>query len=291
MSVELIADGLHFPEGPCWRDGKLYVSDFYDRVVATYDERGTRTVLCEVPNQPSGLGFTSAGDLLIVSMLDRRLLRLRDGKLSEVADLSALAPGPCNDMLVDDAGRAWIGNFGEDLESGVRETVLLRVDPDGSVTVAADGLVFPNGTAITPDGTMIIAESFAFRISAFDVGADGTLSNRRTWAEFGAPAAADVPAVLATDALTPDGTCLDAEGALWVADAQGTGAVRMREGGEITDRVELDGLTAFACVLGGGDGRTLFLAAGPPLGVIEPSEVRRGALFATRVEVPGGVPR
>jgi sugar lactone lactonase YvrE len=289
--VALIADGLHFPEGPRWRDGKLYVSDFYERVVTTYDERGTRAVLCEVPNQPSGLGFTPVGDLLIVSMLDRRLLLLRDGELTEFADLSPLAPGPCNDMLVDDAGRAWIGNFGEDLDSAVRETVLLRVDPDGSVAVAADGLVFPNGTVITPDGTMIVAGSFAFRISAFDVGADGMLSNRRIWAQFGAPPAADVPAVLATDAFTPDGTCLDSEGGLWVADAQGTGAVRMLEGGEITDRVELDGLTAFACTLGGDDGRTLFLAAGPPLGVIEPSVERRGALLAARVEVPGGVPR
>src|SRR5262249_43986249 len=130
-------------------------------------------------------------------------------------------------------------------------------------------------------------ESFAFRISAFDVDADGTLSNRRVWASFADGPAADVASVLATDALTPDGTCLDSEGGLWVADAQGTGAVRMLEGGEITDRVELDGLTAFACALGGDDGRTLFLAAGPPLGVVEPSEVRRGALLSTRVGIPG----
>jgi sugar lactone lactonase YvrE len=286
-SIDLLADGLHFPEGPRWHDGRLYVSDFYDRVVLAYRPDGSRTVVCEVPGQPSGLGFTPAGDLLISSMLDHKLLRYRQGEVSEVADLGALVGGSCNDLYVDAAGRAYVGNFGSDMETSIDPTVLVRVDPDGSVAVAARDLVFPNGTVTTADGTLLISETFAYRISAFDVDASGNLANRRVWASFGGEPAADLPTALATEAIAPDGVCLDAEGALWVGDAQGTGAVRVREGGEIVDRVELDGLTAFAVALGGEDGRTLYLAAGPPLGEIDPAAERRGSLLSVRVDVPG----
>ena len=253
-----------------------------------FDPDGTRTVVCEVPGQPSGLGFTPDGDLLVVSMLDRRLLRLRGGELTEVADLSELAPHHCNDMCVDADGRAYVGNFGADLATdGVRPTPLLRVDPDGSVTVAAEDLVFPNGIVATPDGTLLVAETFAYRVSAFDIGPEGTLTGRREWAHFGSPQAPDYAAAVAARSVSPDGVCLDAEGALWVADATGAGAHRVREGGEVLESVSTGDVTAFAVALGGEDGRTLYLCAGPPLGRVDPSADRYGSILTTRVDVPG----
>jgi sugar lactone lactonase YvrE len=212
---------------------------------------------------------------------------LREGTLGEVADLSAYAPADCNDMYVDATGRAYIGNFGSDLATDpVRATPLVRVDPDGTVTVSADHLVFPNGTVGTPQGTLLIAETFAYRVSEFDVGADGRLKNRRVWASFRDAPAHDMDEILATDDLAPDGICLDAEGALWVADATGAGAHRVLAGGEIVESIELDGLTAFALALGGEDGHTLYLCAGPPLGRVDPKSGRYGSVLSTRVRVP-----
>jgi sugar lactone lactonase YvrE len=191
-------------------------------------------------------------------------------------------------MHVDETGRAYVGNFGSDVDNEpIESTVLVRVDPDGTAAVAAEELVFPNGTQITPDGTLIVAETFAFRISAYDVAADGTLSNHRIWADFGDGPAPDLAAVLESDAVAPDGICLDAEGALWVANATGSGALRVREGGEIVDEVGLGELTAYAVELGGPDGRTLHLCAGPPLGEVDPAAERRGAILTCRVDVPG----
>jgi sugar lactone lactonase YvrE len=286
--VDVVVDGLFFPEAPRWRDGHLFVSDFYDHLVLAIEPDGTSTVVCEVPGQPSGLGFAPNGDLLVVSMTDRRLLRVRGGELVVVADLGGHAPADCNDMYVDGHGRAYIGNFGSDLAvEPVRATSLLRVDPDGSVSVAAEDVVFPNGVIATPAGTMLLAETFAYRVSEFDVGPDGTLANRRTWASFGNGPARDMDEILAASAIAPDGICLDVEGALWVADATGDGASRVLPGGEVVDRVVLDGLTAFAVALGGEDGRTLYLCAGPPLGQVDPAAGRRGSVLATRVEVPG----
>lgn len=287
--VDVVADDLFFPEGPRWHDGRLWFSDFYDHRVQTLAPDGTRTVVCEVPAQPSGLGFTPDGELLISSMRDRRLLRLHDGELVEVADLGAHTGGDVNDLFVDPEGRAYVGNFGfEPGPEDVRPTALLRVDPDGAVTVAAEDVIFPNGTVRTGDGTLLVAETFAYRISAFDVAADGGLSNRRTWAHFGAEPARDWAQIMATEALAPDGMCLDAEGAAWVADATGRGAHRVREGGDILESVDLgDDLTAFAVALGGEDGRTLYLCAGPPLGRIDPAGGRHGSIRATRVDVPG----
>ncbi len=286
--VERLAEGLYFPEGARWHDGRLYVSDFYDRLVLAFDPDGTRTVLCEVPGQPSGLGFTPDGDLLVVSMLDRRLLRLRDGELTEVADLSKLAPYHCNDMYVDAEGRAYVGNFGADLAiDGVQPGPLLRVDPDGTVAVAAEDLVFPNGIVATADGTLLVAETFAYRVSAYDLGPDGTLTGRRVWASFDSPPAHDFATAVAATSVSPDGICLDAEGALWVADATGAGAHRVREGGEVLESVSTGDVTAFAVALGGEDGRTLYMCAGPALGRVDPAADRYGSILTTRVDVPG----
>ena len=286
--VDVVADELFFPEGPRWHDGRLWFSDFYDRRVHTVAPDGTRAVVCEVPGQPSGLGFTPGGELLICSMKDQRLLCLREHELVEVVDLSAWMGGDANDLFVDPAGRAYVGNYGFDpLTDDVRPTALLRIDPNGSVTVAAEDLVFPNGMVLTQDGTLLIAETFAYRISAFDVAPDGGLSNRRIWVRFGAEPARDFPQILANDAIAPDGMCLDAEDAVWVADACGRGAHRLREG-EVVESVDLgDGQTAFAVALGGDDGRTLFLCAGPSIGAADPTSGRYGSVLATRVEVPG----
>jgi sugar lactone lactonase YvrE len=277
--TEILVDGLSFPEGPRWRDGRLWFSDFYSHRVLAVDLAGRVETIVEVPPQPSGLGWTPDGTLLIVSMLDRRLLRQDGAKTRVVADLSPLAGGPCNDMVVDAAGRAYVGNFGFDRHAGEapRPATLARVDPDGTVIAAAGDLMFPNGTVITPDGrTMIVAETLAHRLTAFDVGAGGALSNRRLFA--------------ALDGCFPDGICLDAEGAVWVTDARGHRVLRVLEGGRVERTLALGERHAFACMLGGADRRTLFLCTCTTSGPAVADE-RAGRIETVRVDVPGaGLP-
>jgi sugar lactone lactonase YvrE len=201
---EIVVDGLTFPEAPRWHDGKRHGSpNFYTHRVLTVDAAGHLEIVVDVPQRPSGLGWTPDGALLVVSMLDHRLLRFDGGLPRVVADLSAVATGPCNDMVVDAAGRADVGNFGFDRHRGEQpRTTWVRVDPDGSVVRAADDLLFPNGTVMTPDGrTLIVAETFASRLTVFDVGADGALSGRRLFARI--------------EGCFPDGICRDAERAVW----------------------------------------------------------------------------
>ena len=180
-NFKLIADKLHFSEGPRWRDGKLWFSDFYHHAVMTADEMGNVEKIVDVPNQPSGLGWLPNGDLIIVSMLDRKLLRFKDGNLTEHADMSKLTPFRCNDMVVDKNGNAYVGNFGS-IHHGknIKPTILIKVDPLGNPSIATSKLDFPNGTVITPDSKrLIIGETYAGRLTAFDLDADGNLSNRR----------------------------------------------------------------------------------------------------------------
>jgi sugar lactone lactonase YvrE len=260
VAAEVLREGLHFGEGPRWHDGRLWYSDFYDHAVHAIDLDGNDERILEVEAQPSGLGWMPDGSMLVVSMLDRKVLRWDGSSLTEHADLSGLATWHCNDMVVDAAGRAYVGNFGFDLDTFLAEhgvegvlgdpgppsTVLMRVDPDGTVAVAADEIMFPNGTVITPDGrTMVLAETLAMRLTAFDVADDGTLSNRRAWADLSARMCA------------PDGICLDADGAVWVANALAGQCLRVAEGGEVLDEVETS-QTCFACMLGGPDGTHLF---------------------------------
>lgn len=282
VTPTVILDGLRFPEGPRWHDGRLWFSDQHEGRVIALSPDGDATTIVEVPHGPSGLGWTPDGDLLVVSMRDQRLLRLdRDDGLVEVADLSAIATYHCNDMVVDAVGRAYVGNFGFDFEAGdaFSATALARVDPDGTVTTAATDLAFPNGTVITPDGgTLIIAESFAAQLSAFTVDADGSLTDRRVWAAV--PDAA------------PDGCCLDADGAIWVADALGHQVLRVREGGAITDAITIDGANrVFAAMLGGPERRTLYLCTAPSTLPADTKTDRGGRIEAITVEVPGaGLP-
>ena len=279
MELDILLDGLCFAEGPRWHDGHLWFSDFYALEVVAVDIEGRRETVVAVPGQPSGLGWTPDGRLLVVSMLDRRLLRHDPGgpvELVEVADLSDLAPWHCNDMVVDADGGAYVGNFGSEYGPGrpADPTVLVRVGPDGETSVVAADLRFPNGAVITPGGaTLVIAESQGQRLTAFDRAADGSLSGRRVWAEL--------PGVF------PDGICLDEEGAIWVADARGPAVLRVREGGEVTDRIPTgEGRHSFACMLGGDDRRTLFVCTARLSGPGAERD-RGGRIEHTRVAIAG----
>jgi sugar lactone lactonase YvrE len=286
---------LSFTECPRWRDGRLYFTDRHTRRVLAVTVDGAVENYAQTIGLPAGLGFLPDGRLLIASMLDRKILRREyDGSLVEHADLSALAPGHLNDMLVDRDGRAWAGNFGFDLFGGApaRNTVLIRVEADGTASIAADDLGFPNGTVLTPDGrTLIIAETLANRLSAFTV-SGGTLTERRTWAAFGPPPdTTDVSEILRQADVAPDGICLDAEGTVWVADVVKQRLIRVAEGGRILDELKTGGLCAFACMLGGDDGRTLFACAAPTYDETECAANHRAAILMTRVDVPhAGLP-
>ena len=287
--------GLSFTECPRWHDGRLYVSDFYTQRVLAVAMDGTVETVAHVPQQPSGLGFLPDGRMLIVSMRDRKVLRLEtDGALVEHADLSALAHWHCNDMLVDHDGRAWVGNFGFDLEDGSRtqSTVLICVEPEGTAKVAADELGFPNGMVLTPDGrTLIVAESMMNRLSAFNV-TDGALGERRTWAAFGdPPTSTNFTEALGQLAVAPDGISLDAEGSVWIADATHSRLIRVAEGGRILEERKTDGVGVFACMLGGDDGRTLFACVAPTFHQAEASAKHQASIIMTKVEVPhAGLP-
>ncbi len=278
--LDVVASGFGFLEGPRWRDGVLYLSDFFSRRVMTVDAAGTPRTVCEVPGQPSGLGWTPDGDLLIVSMLDRKLLRLGDGGTRVVADLAPLAGGVTNDMIVDSRGRAYIGDVGRRSEGNAEPTVLQRVDPDGSVHVAADGLYAPNGAVLTPgETTLVIAETEASRLTAFDVGADGTLTGRRTWAAL----ERDGPGGKVAE---PDGLALDSADAIWMGDANGHGVLRVAAGGAVLDAIDTGSLSVYAAALGAGDGRTLYLCAAPPGHHFDPRRPLLGVLLSVRVDTP-----
>jgi sugar lactone lactonase YvrE len=274
--VEVLLDGLTFPEGPRWHGGRLWFSDFYTHRVLAVGRDGRAQTIADVPNRPSGLGWRPDGTLLIVSMLDRSLLELTDGTLRVAADLSNLATGPCNDMVVDGAGRAYVGNFGYDRHANEapRTTSLIRVDPDGRAVAVADELMFPNGMVITPDGeTLIVAETYAHRLTAFTIGAGGGLTGRRLLAGL-------------DDACFPDGICLDAEGAVWIADARGHDVLRVFDGGRVERRIGVGERSVFACMLGGPDRRTLYLCTSTGSG---PAMAHKtdGRIEFVPVDVPG----
>jgi len=280
LTLTPFLDRLAFPEAPRWHQGALWFSDFHTQRVQRVGMDGRCETVVEVPGQPSGLGWLPDGRLLVVSMSDRRLLRLDGRTLNVVADLSHLAPFHCNDMVVDARGRAYIGNFGFDLQArqAPKPTGLILVQADGQARVVAQDLHFPNGAAITADGrTLIIGETYASRLTAFDMADDGSLSGRRVWA--------------ALDKAAPDGICLDAEGAIWVASPISREVIRVREGGEVTHRIRTPG-QAVACMLGGPDRRTLFVLTGKVMLTPEQSrENLSGMIYTVPVAVPGaGLP-
>lgn len=256
---KVLLDGLMFTEGPRWHENKLYFSDMHAHKVMSVDLEGKAQTIVEVPTWPSGLGWLPDGRMLIVSMTDRKLLRLEADGLKIHADLDSLASFYCNDMVVDGAGRAYVGNFGYDLLSGEpqKPAELIMVNPDGSARVAADGFDFPNGTVISPDGkTLVVGESMGHRLTAFNIQSDGSLTNRRPFADLGEA--------------VPDGIALDAEGAIWVASPMSKEMLRVRDGGQVAERLEFDTMP-IACALGGPDRRTLFMLTADS---IDPDECR-----------------
>ena len=252
--TEVLIEGITFTEGPRWHDGRLYFSDFFTHRVLAVDTEGNMETIVETPEQPSGLGWSPDGSMLIVSMNDQKLLSFSNGELSEVADLSQLATHFCNDMVVDKKGNAYVGNFGFDLHAGepIKPTNLILVRLGEEPCVVAENVFFPNGTVITPDDkTLIVGETFASCLTAFDINEDGTLANRRVWADLRSIEEGYTP--------VPDGICLDAEGAIWVASPSTNDVIRVQEGGALLDKVEVD-RGAFACMLGGENGNTLFIS-------------------------------
>lgn len=281
---EPFIDGLYFVDGLRWHQGRVWFSDFYGHAVYSVDREGRTRLEAEVSNQPSGLGWLPDGRMLVVSMVDRTVLRRElDGTLVRHGDLTPWATFHGNEMVVDSQGRAYVGNFGFDLYAFAEgklqpsTTSLVRVDPDGSSHEAAADLAFPNGSVITPDGRiLIIAESMALRLTAFEIAGDGTLSGRREWAPLGSCA--------------PDGICLDAEGCVWVANATAPECIRVAEGGRVLDRVTTSE-HCFACMLGGVDRRTLYLATAPSAVQSEASLNPMGKIEQVRVAIPGaGLP-
>lgn len=275
--MQTLVAGRAFLEGPRWHEGALYVSDMHAHEVLRVMTDGAVEVLAELDAAPSGLGWlpasdSSGGSLLIVSMDDRKLLRRDDdGALAVHADLSDLAPHEINDMVVDDAGHAYVSQFGYDFHGGgkPRSAPLLRVDADGSAREVTEGLRMPNGMVVTADGrTLVVAESAGRCLTAFDIAADGSLANQRLWA--------DLP-----EGDYPDGICIDADDAIWISGPASDRFVRVREGGEVTDVVETPGRHAIACAIGGDDGRTLFCCTSPTLGQPDESRATRGARVET----------
>ena len=264
--------GFTFAESPRWHDNAFWFSDFHDCAVYRVEGEGAPEVVTRVPGEPSGLGWLPDGRLLVVSMTDRKLMRLDPDGLKEHADLSYIATYHCNDMVVDGEGRAYVGNFGAAWGEEPTQAKLAMVDPDGSVGVAAENLDFPNGCAISEDGkVLLVAETIGGRLTAFDRDEAGALSNRRVWAE--------VPG-------TPDGICLDADGAVWVA-AGVEGALRVAEGGRILDRLEVTENLAVACMLGGAERTTLFVMTTINASTDELVRQRKSRIETAKVDTPG----
>lgn len=274
----VLVAGLAMGESPRWHDGRLWVSDMGASELVVVDLDGTSEVVARVPDGLMGIAFLPDGRLLLDTMFGGRLLRQEpDGTLVTHADLSGLAVHPWSDLIVDGRGNAYVGNLGFDFPAGApfAPGMLVLVTPDGAARQVADDLAFPNGIAVTPDNaSLIVAESYGHRLTAFDIAADGSLRNRRVWAELG-------------DGY-PDGICIDADNTVWYADVPNQRCVRVREGGAVLQTIAVD-RGCFACTLGGADGRTLFVTAAAWSNTAdEPGgEARSGQVLTVRAPAPG----
>jgi sugar lactone lactonase YvrE len=296
-TLTTLLEGGDFFEGPRFQSGRWWVSDFYRHRVLTVDADGREELVMEVEGQPSGLGWLPDGSMLVVSMKDHRILRrYPDGSVDEHADLSAHCGGHLNDLVVDTHGRAYAGDFGFDLMGAGQpaKTGLKRVDLDGTVTVVAEDLAFPNGMVVTPDGmSLIVGETAASRYTAFAILDDGRLDQRRVWAQLDPePPMGSFEEMIGALGFAPDGCCLDREGHIWSADAMGGRCIRLAPGGDIVEEVRMpEGLGCFACMLGGAEGRTLLLCVAPDFGEHSRAGQGGGILMTTEVEVPhAGLP-
>ena len=285
-AVRTLAQGIYFGEGPRWHEGRLWLSDFYASRVCSVSLAGDLQAELELEGRPSGLGWLPDGSLLVVRMELREVWRRwPDGRFERHADLTGHSAFLCNDMVVDGQGRAYVGNFGFDLDAELRArgpesvigdhptTVLALVQPDGTVSDAAPGekFSFPNGMVITPDGgTLIVGETLGGRLTAFDIADDGTLTNRREWAP--------------TWPRVPDGICLDASGAVWIANPLAPECALIAPGGEVLAVIET-GLPCYACMLGGPEGKHLFMLVAPSSDAHEAAKAPLGKVLVAEVEV------
>ncbi|MHA2394420.1 MAG: SMP-30/gluconolactonase/LRE family protein [Promethearchaeota archaeon] len=271
MEPKVLLSNLQFPEGPRWRNGKLFFSDAAAGKVIAVDEEGNSEILVEVKDLTSGLGFLKDGRMLIVSMQNRHLMRLDPDGLKIHADLSKLTEFNCNDCVTDAYGRTYVGNWGtKSPESPASPTCIILVTKGGDAKIVAEGLLFPNGCVVTPDcKTFIVGETQGNRLTAFDIEPTGDLTNRRIWAEL--------------EGCDPDGICLDEEGAIWVANPARAEVIRVLEGGEITSTIKVKDTNVYACCLGGADGRTLFLCTNQ-LFYSKPSS---GRIEYVKIKIPG----
>ncbi len=249
--VRILMTGLAFGESPRWHEGRLWFSNWGAQEVVAVDADGNSEVVARVPTTiPFSIDWLPGGPMLIVSGPEGLLLRMEpDGSLVTHADLTDLSNKGWNEIVVDGRGNAYVNGGGFDLRAGEQFApgIVALLTPDESARQVADGIAFPNGMAVTPDNsTLIVAESYAKRLTAFDIAGDGSLSNRSVWADLG-------------DGV-PDGICIDADGAVWYADVPNRRCVRVREGGEVLQTIELD-RGCFACMLGGADEKTLFMLA------------------------------
>jgi sugar lactone lactonase YvrE len=274
--LQTLMTGIEFGESPRWHDDRLWFSDWGTQEVVAVNREGESEVIVRMPSFPFCIDWLPDGRLLIVSARDRLLLRREpNGSLVTHADLSSLSEHPWNDIVVDGRGNAYVGNIGFDFPDGeFAPGILALVTSDGSARQVADGVAFPNGIVVMPDNsTLIVAESYGNRLTAFDIAADGSLSNRRVWADL--------------DGGVPDGICLDAEGAVWYADVPNKRCVRVREGGEVLQTIDLD-RGCFACMLGGVDRRTLFLVAQEWVGMQSTVDGERtGQVLTAPAPAPG----
>jgi len=277
--LRTLLTGLAFGESPRWHEGRLWVADWGAQEILAIDREGQREVIVKVsfPSFPLCFDWLPTGHLLLISSREGLLLRMEpDGSLVTHADLNGLAqPGlPWNEIVIDGRGNAYLNNQGFDFPGGqFAPGTIALLTPDGTARQVADGIAFPNGMAVTPDNsTLIVAESYGNRLTAFAIDASGNLSNRRVWAETG------------TD--HPDGICLDAEGAFWYADVGNKHCVRVWEGGEVLHTIELD-RGCFACMLGGADGKTLFIVATEWKGTEQMADgSRTGQVLTVRAPTP-----
>lgn len=273
---QVLMSGLVFPESPRWHDDRLWFSDWGAHEVIAVDLEGKSEVVVRVESFPMCIDRLRDGRLLIVSASDGLLLRREpDGSLVTHADLTGLAEHKWNEVVVDGRGNIYVNNTGFDFPGGeFAPGIVALLTPDGSARQVAEGVAFPNGMVVTPDNsTLIVAESYGNKLTAFDIAADGGLSNRRLWADLQGGA--------------PDGICLDAENAIWYGDVPNKRCVRVREGGEVLETIHLD-RGCFACMLGGADERTLFLIANEWKGPASMAEGSgRGQVLTTEAPAPG----
>jgi sugar lactone lactonase YvrE len=273
--VQILLSGLQLGESPRWHEDRLWLSDWVAQEIMAVDLEGKSEVIVRLSSFPFCLDWLPDGRLLIVAGGDGLLLRReRNGSLVTQADLTSLADHPWNEIVVDGRGNAYLNNIGFAFPDGAfAPGIIALVTPDGSTRQVADGVAFPNGMVVTPDNTtLILAESYGQRLTAFDIAADGTLANRRVWADLDG---------------YPDGICLDAEEAIWYADVPNKRCVRVRQGGEVLQTIDLD-RGCFACILGGADHRTLFLVAnewGGPAAMA--AEARSGQVLMVKAPAPG----